>query len=60
MQKSLLQPTSQLMDALEYAGAKATLPFEMMKEGFEKAGIKVDSSVMQGCKIYANDMGLDE
>jgi hypothetical protein len=30
-----------------------------MKEGFEKAGIKVDSSVMQGCKIYANDMELD-
>lgn len=41
------------------AGGWAILPFEMMKEGFEKAGIKVDSSVMQGCKIYANDMELD-
>lgn len=41
------------------AGGWAILPFEMMKEGFEKAGFKVDSSVMQGCKIYANDMELD-
>lgn len=41
------------------AGGWAILPFELMKEGFEKAGIKVDSSVMQGCKIYANDMELD-
>lgn len=41
------------------AGGWAILPFEMMKDGFEKAGIKVDSSVMQGCKIYANDMELD-
>lgn len=41
------------------AGGWAILPFEMMKEGFEKTGIKVDSSVMQGCKIYANDMELD-
>lgn len=41
------------------AGGWAILPFDMMKEGFEKAGIKVDSSVMQGCKIYANDMELD-
>lgn len=41
------------------AGGWAILPFEMMKEGFEKAGIKVDSSVMHGCKIYANDMELD-
>lgn len=41
------------------AGGWAILPFDLMKEGFEKAGIKVDSSVMQGCKIYANDMELD-
>lgn len=41
------------------AGGWAILPFALMKEGFEKAGIKVDSSVMQGCKIYANDMELD-
>lgn len=41
------------------AGGWAILPFEMMKEGFEKAGIKVDSSVMQGSVIYANDMMLD-
>lgn len=41
------------------AGGWAILPFELMKEGFKKAGIKVDSSVMQGCKIYANDMELD-
>lgn len=41
------------------AGGWAILPFALMKEGFENAGIIVDSSVMQGCKIYANDMELD-
>ena len=41
------------------AGGWAILPFSVMREGFEKAGIRVDSSVMQGCKIYANDMELD-
>lgn len=41
------------------AGGWAILPFEVMKEGFHKAGLRVDSSVMQGCKIYANDMELD-
>lgn len=41
------------------AGGWAILPFEMIKEGFEKTGIRVDSSVMQGCKVYANDMELD-
>lgn len=30
-----------------------------MKQGFERAGIRVDSSVMRGCKIYANDKELD-
>lgn len=41
------------------AGGWAILPFELMREGFEKAGIKVDSSVMQGCLIHANDIELD-
>lgn len=41
------------------AGGWAILPFEMMKDGFEKAGIKVDSSIMQGCLIHANDIELD-
>jgi hypothetical protein len=41
------------------AGGWAILPFELMKDGFEKAGIKVDSSVMQGSVIYANDMMID-
>lgn len=41
------------------AGGWAVLPFSKMKEGFQMAGLKVDSSVMQGCLIHANDMVLD-
>lgn len=41
------------------AGGWAILPFEMMKEGFEKAGIKVDSSVMKGRIIHAYGYDLD-
>ena len=41
------------------AGGWAILPFEIIREGFQKAGIKVDSSVMQGRVVYANDMILD-
>lgn len=41
------------------AGGWAILPFDMMKEGFEKAGIKVDSSVMKGRVIHAYGYDLD-
>lgn len=41
------------------AGGWAILPFEMMKEGFEKAGIRIDSSVMKGRIIQANGYTLD-
>ncbi len=41
------------------AGGWAILPFSKMKEGFTKAGIIVDSSVMQGVLIESNGMRLD-
>jgi len=41
------------------AGGWAILPFSKMKDGFVKAGIKVDSSVMQGVVIESNGMRLD-
>ena len=41
------------------AGGWAILPFEMMKEGFEKTGIKVDSSVMKDRVIHAYGYDLD-
>lgn len=41
------------------AGGWAVLPFNKMKEGFLKAGIKVDSSVMQGAIIESNGIKLD-
>ena len=41
------------------AGGWSILPFDMMKEGFEKAGIRVDSSVMKGRVIHANGFELD-
>ena len=41
------------------AGGWAILPFALMKEGFEKAGIKVDSSVMKGRIIHAYGYDLD-
>ena len=41
------------------AGGWAVLPFSKMKEGFLKAGIKVDSSVMQGAIIESNGIKLD-
>lgn len=41
------------------AGGWAVLPFSKMKEGFFKAGIKVDSSVMQGAIIESNGIKLD-
>lgn len=41
------------------AGGWAILPFELMKEGFEKAGIKVDSSIMKGSVIHAYGYDLD-
>lgn len=41
------------------AGGWAILPFSKMKEGFVKAGIKVDSSVMQGAVIESNGITLD-
>lgn len=41
------------------AGGWAILPFEIIKEGFEKAGIKVDSSVMKGRIIHAYGYDLD-
>lgn len=41
------------------AGGWAILPFDMMKEGFMKAGIRVDSSVMKGRIIHAYGYDLD-
>ena len=41
------------------AGGWAILPFNLMKEGFLKAGIKVDSSVMKGSVIHAYGYDLD-
>lgn len=41
------------------AGGWAILPFALMKEGFEKSGIKVDSSVMKGRIIHAYGYDLD-
>ena len=41
------------------AGGWAVLPFSKMKEGFLKAGLKVDSSVMQGAIIESNGIRLD-
>ena len=41
------------------AGGWAILPFSLMKEGFIKAGIKVDSSICHGKIIHAYGYNLD-
>ena len=41
------------------AGGWAVLPFGVMREGFEKAGIKVDSSIMHGSVIRTPNYILD-
>lgn len=41
------------------AGGWAILPFSVMREGFEKAGIIVDSSIMKGSVIHAYGYDLD-
>lgn len=41
------------------AGGWAILPFNIMREGFVRAGILLDSSVMKGSVIHANGYDLD-
>lgn len=41
------------------AGGWAILPFDMLKKGFERAGILIDSSIIGGEKVMENDMVLD-
>lgn len=41
------------------AGGWCILPFSLLKEGFEKAGVLYDSSIIGGNKVYENGLELD-